>query len=79
MMLKTSDIVLAATLRVKGYVLSAIETTGTRGVFVFEGVDEGTLDRFNLGEIVVEPNTFHQSVKQLTALARRKCNEQNSR
>lgn len=78
-MFKTSDIVLAATLRVKGYALTAVETTGSRGIFVFEGVDDSILDHFNLGEVVVEPNIFHQSVKQLTALARRKCNEQYSR
>lgn len=74
-MFKTSDIVLAATLRVKGFPLSSVEVVGTRGVFVFTGVDGTTLDRFNMGEMVVEPNVYHQAVKQLTALARRKCNE----
>lgn len=72
MQFKTSDIVLASTLKVKGIPLIDIEMTGTRGIFVFELVNEALLQAFDLGDILVEPNTFHQAVKQLTTAVRRK-------
>lgn len=72
---KTSDIVLASTLKVKGFVLSGVELQGTRGVFVFEGVDQSILDDFDLGLVMVEPNQYHQAVKQLTTIVRRKTSQ----
>lgn len=69
---KTSDIVLASTLKTKGFTLSDIELIGSRGVFVFQGVTQEFLDQFDLGDVQVEPNNFHQAVKQLTTAVRRK-------
>ncbi len=69
---KTSDIVLASTLKTKGFTLATIELIGSRGVFVFKDVSQEVLDSFDLGDILVEPNAFHQNVKQLTTAVRRK-------
>ena len=69
---KTSDIVLASTLKTKGYTLATIELVGSRGVFVFKDVPQEILDNFDLGEVLIEPNAFHQNVKQLTTAVRRK-------
>lgn len=69
---KTSDIVLASTLKINGIPLLDIEMVGTRGVFVFDSVSKELLQSFDLGELTVEPNSFHQAVKQLTTAVRRK-------
>lgn len=72
MQFRTSDIVLASTLKTTGVQLSDIEVVGARGVFVFDSVPQTTLDSFDLGDLLVEPNLFHQNVKQLTTAVRRK-------
>lgn len=71
---KTSDIVLAASLKVKGYHLSSVEIQGSKGIFIFDEVDQEFLDLFDLGQVQVEPTTFHGAVKQLTTIVRRKIN-----
>lgn len=68
---ETSDIVLAATLKVKGYKLDKIEKHGNRGVFCFSDVDAETLTDFDLGKTLVEPNTFNNAIKALTTATRR--------
>lgn len=74
MVYKTSDIVLAASLKVKGYHLSSVELQGSKGIFIFDGVEQEFLDQFDLGHFLVEPTTFHGAVKQLTTIVRRKIN-----
>lgn len=69
---KTSDIVLAASLRVHGNDLSSIELQGSKGIFVFDQVDEQFLQDFDLGKIKVEPIIFNNTIKQLTTSVRRK-------
>ncbi len=71
---RTSDIVLAASLKVKGFNLSSVELQGAKGIFVFEDVKQEFLDQFDLGQVAVEPTTFHSAVKQLTTIVRRKLN-----
>lgn len=68
---KTSDIVLASTLKIKGSKLVDIEISGTKGTFVFEDVDKQILLDFDLGNILVEPVTFNNTIKQLTTSVRR--------
>ena len=68
---KTSDIVLAATLKIKGVKLVNIEISGTKGTFVFENVDKSILMDFDLGNIKVEPVSFNNTIKQLTTSVRR--------
>lgn len=68
---KTSDILLAACLRVQGYQLSNIELVGSKGTFVFCNVDQSYINEFNLGNCLIEPVTFNNTVKQLTTSVRR--------
>jgi hypothetical protein len=68
---ETSDIVLAATLKVKGFKLDRIEKTGNRGIFCFTDVDETVLQDFDLGHSLVEPFAFNNAIKALTTATRR--------
>jgi hypothetical protein len=71
MIYRTTDIVLAATLKCRGNILEKIEVDGKRGIFHFSGVDQDFLDSFNTGKILVEPCAYHSEVRSLTqALAR---------
>lgn len=69
--IETSDIVLAAMLKVQGYSLDKIEKQGTRGIFCFPDVDEATLQDFDLGKSMVEPVSFNNAIKALTTATRR--------
>lgn len=67
----TTDIVLAAALKVLGYDLDSIELNGNKGTFVFNDVDEKFLTDFSLGKVRVEPVEFNNNIKQLTTSVRR--------
>jgi hypothetical protein len=69
--IETSDILLAALLKVKGYKLDKIEKQGNRGIFCFADVDESMLNEFDLGKSSVEPISFNNAIKALTTAARR--------
>jgi predicted secreted acid phosphatase len=69
--LDTSDIVLAAMLKVKGQKLERIEKQGNRGIFCFADVDETLLNEFDLGHSLVEPVSFNNAIKALTTATRR--------
>lgn len=69
--IETSDIVLAASLKVKGYKLDRIEKQGNRGIFCFADVDETTLNAFDLGKDLIEPVSFNNAIKALTTATRR--------
>ncbi|WP_407308414.1 hypothetical protein [Acinetobacter sp.] len=69
--IETSDIVLSATLKIKGYKLDRIEKQGNRGIFCFADVDPHVLNDFDLGKCMVEPVAFHNAVKALTTATRR--------
>jgi hypothetical protein len=68
---KTTDIILAATLRVHGYMLHLIELNGKKGTFIFEDVDQEFITDYDLGNIKVEPISFNNNIKQLTTSVRR--------
>lgn len=68
---KTTDIVLAASLRVHGYKMNSIEVLGSRGTFVFENVDQDFLLQYDLSKCAVEPVAFNNAIKQLTTSVRR--------
>lgn len=74
MQYKTSDIVLAASLKSLGNTLSSVELQGSKGIFIFEDVEQKFLDQFDLGQVRIEPIMFHSAVKQLTTIVRRKLN-----
>ncbi len=69
--IETSDIVFAATLKVKGYRLDRITKDGKRGIFCFTDVDTEVLNEFNLGQSLVEPVSLNNAVKALTTATKR--------
>jgi hypothetical protein len=68
---ETSDIVLAATLKVQGFKLDRIEKDGKRGIFCFADVETAKLNEFNLGQTLVEPVTLNNAIKALTTATKR--------
>lgn len=71
MTFKTTDIVLAASLKVQGHVLVDIEKNGNKGTFCFEAVDDKVINDYDLGVLLVEPTSFNNAIKSLTTAARR--------
>ena len=69
--IETSDICLAASLRVYGYTLQEILKEERRGIFVFVEVDDVIVSKYNFGQLLVEPNAFHAAVKFLTMAVKR--------
>lgn len=69
--IETSDIVLAATLKVFNQQLDKIQKQGNRGIFCFSNVDEEILADFDLGKSLVEPVSFNNAIKALTTAVRR--------
>lgn len=74
----TSDIVLAATLKINGFALDRIDRDGNKGIFVFQEVDQEIVDDFDLGKVLVEPVQFNNAIKQLTTSVRRMLNSSRS-
>lgn len=68
---ETSDIVLAATLKVQGFRLDRIEKDGKRGIFCFSDVETAAITKFNLGQALVEPVALNNAVKALTTATKR--------
>ena len=68
---KTSDIVLASALKINGFKMVDIEISGTKGTFVFNSIDDSFLTDYNLGNVLVEPVIFNNTIKQLTTSVRR--------
>ena len=68
---KTTDIVLAAYLRLNECVMLNIEKIGLRGTFVFENVDDDLITAYDLGRALVEPVAFNNMIRQLTTSVRR--------
>ena len=68
---KTTDIILAACLRLNGYDMVMIEKEGNKGTFVFSEVDPTFITEYDLGKIQVEPVSFNNAIKQLTTSVRR--------
>ncbi len=67
----TQDIVLAAVLKVKGFILDRIEKNGNKGTFYFIDVDKHLVGDYDLGKITVEPTGFNNAIKALTTAIRR--------
>ena len=69
--LETTDIVLAAYLKVKGYRLIEILKNGNKGTFIFVDVPEDVVNEYDLGHAEVEPKSLNYEIKALTTAARR--------
>lgn len=68
---KTTDIVLAAYLKVKGFTLDTISVTGKQGTFTFTDVDADVVNQYFIGNAMVEPVTFNNTIRQLTTACKR--------
>lgn len=68
---KTTDIVLAAYLRINGYQIDTIEKQGLKGTFVFLHVRDELIRAYDLGQALVEPVALNNMIKQLTTSVRR--------
>ncbi len=68
---KTTDIVLAAVLRLSDIELIDIEVCGNKGTFIFVNISEDFLIQYDLGKATVEPVAFNNMIKQLTTSVRR--------
>ncbi len=68
---KTTDIILAAVLRLNDYDMVMIEKDGNKGTFVFADVDTDFITEYDLGKVRVEPVSFNNAIKQLTTSVRR--------
>ena len=71
MELSTTDIVLAAYLKVKSYRLVEILKNGNKGTFIFAGVPDDIVNEYDLGHAQVEPKALNYEIKALTTAARR--------
>jgi hypothetical protein len=67
----TTDIVLAAYLKVQGYKMSEILKNGNKGTFVFLEVEDEIVNQYDLGQSKVEPKALNYEIKALTTAARR--------
>lgn len=69
---RTSDIVLAATLKFLRYELAGIEIIpGKRnGIFSFKNVSDEDITDYHLDKIIVEPKEFNGAVRTLTTAVR---------
>jgi len=71
---KTTDIILAACLRLFDYNMTEIELSGSKGTFVFQDSAEEVatfVHDYDLGKCLVEPVAFNNMIKQLTTSVRR--------
>jgi hypothetical protein len=66
----TIDIVLAAYLKTRGYILHAIQRQGNRGTFVFEDVPNELISEYGLGNSRVEPLAFNWAIRNLNTAVR---------
>jgi hypothetical protein len=68
---KTTDIILAAVLRLQCYQMNRIDITGNMGTFVFDPIPDEVIMDYDLGNVLVEPTSFNAMIKQLTTSVRR--------
>lgn len=67
----TSDIVLAAYLKICGVNMIRIDKVGNKGTFIFSDDAFNHLTAFDTGNGQVEPVAFNNTVRQLTTACRR--------
>ena len=67
----TTDIILAAVLKVKGHEMIEILRNGNKVSLVFSDIHRNAISEFDLGKTLVEPTSFNTAIKQLTTSVRR--------
>ncbi len=68
---RTTDIILAAVLRLSDIELIDIEINGNKGTFIFVNISDDFISKYDLGKCLVEPVAFNNTIKQLTTSVRR--------
>jgi len=71
---ETTDIVLAAVLKMCGAELIDIIVTNKKGNFIFANINDEFLQDYFLGKTRVEPIAFNNALKQLVTAVRGKMN-----
>jgi hypothetical protein len=69
--LETTDIVLAAYLKLKGFKMTNIVRHGNKGTFVFDKVPENVINEYDIGQALIEPRALNAEIKALTTSVRR--------
>lgn len=64
----TSDIALAAALRLSNHRMDRISVEGKRGFFHFLNIDSEMVDKIGLDQVLVSPYAFHGEIKHLTSI-----------
>ncbi len=72
---KTTDIMLAAVLKLHNFSLDKIVIMGSKGVFYFKDVVQKVEEDFYNGKLAVEPISYHNNIKFLTTAVRRNMKE----
>ena len=67
----TTDLPLAAFLRINGYKLIEVRSKGQKGEFVFKDVPRQLLNDYNADNCVVEPKLFSSVMRQMVQSAKR--------
>lgn len=71
MELSTTDIILAAYLKVQGYRMVELARNGNKGTFIFADIPDEIINEYDLGSARVEPKALNYEIKALTTAARR--------
>jgi hypothetical protein len=69
--LSTTDIILAAYLKVQGYRMVELARNGNKGTFIFADIPDEIINEYDLGSSRVEPKALNYEIKALTTAARR--------
>lgn len=70
----TPDITLATVLKEHGCVLDRIVIQNKQGIFYFKDVEKEFLQQYDMGNTLVEPQSFHNALKSLTIAIKRQIN-----
>lgn len=71
MKVHTKDIVLAAYIKCMGHPVESINIENSKGTFTFDVPDASIIDAFHLGNAMIEPVSFNNTIKLLTTACRR--------
>ena len=72
---KTSDVSLAAYLKMQSFTIIDVEVVRTKGFFKFDKIEREEVTKFNNGTATVEPGEFSAVMRQLIQTVRRRIND----
>jgi hypothetical protein len=64
--IRTDDLALATTLRIRGFTQDGFELDGQKALWVFSGDGElhATIRQYNAGEALVEPRRYNRTLRE---------------